>query len=74
MRTFICIYFLIGLVTTLIITGKETIEDIKSGKYSVITSVVGTVLLSVVAPIGIVWGIIKWIEANLSNLSNLSNK
>lgn len=70
MRTFICIYFLIGLVTTLIITGKETIEDIKSGKYSVITSVVGTVLLSVVAPIGIVWGIIKWIEANLSNLSN----
>lgn len=68
MRTFICVYFLVGIVITLIICKKTgIIEDIKSGKYSIAVSVFGIILCSLFTPISIAWGLVDCVLAKLSN-------
>lgn len=51
MLTFIIAYLVIGLAMELIIDGKSTIKDIKNKRFSILTSILGTILMSVVSPI-----------------------
>lgn len=51
MLTFIIVYLTIGLVLELIVDGKSTIKDIKNKRFSILTSILGTILMSVVSPI-----------------------
>lgn len=55
MLTFIIVYLVIGLIMELIIDGKSTIKDIKNKKFSILTSILGTILMSVVAPVAYVY-------------------
>ena len=51
MLTFIIIYLVIGLAIELIIDGKRTIKDIKNKKYSILSAILGTIFMSVIAPV-----------------------
>ena len=50
MLTFIIIYLVIGLAIELIIDGKRTIKDIKNKRFSIFTSILGTIFMSVISP------------------------
>lgn len=51
MLTFIIVYLIIGLALELIVDGKSTIKDIKNKRFSILTSILGTILMSVVSPV-----------------------
>ena len=51
MLTFIIIYLVIGLAIELIIDGKRTIKDIKNKRYSILVAILGTIFMSVIAPV-----------------------
>ena len=51
MLTFIIVYLTIGLVLELIVNGKKTIKDIKNKRFSILTSILGTIFMSVVSPV-----------------------
>ena len=50
MLTFIIVYLTIGLVLELIVDGKKTIKDIKNKRFSIFTSILGTIFMSVISP------------------------
>ena len=58
MLTFIIVYLAIGLVLELIVDGKKTIKDIKNKRFSILTSILGTIFMSVIAPVYFVYGFI----------------
>ena len=51
MLTFIIVYLTIGLVLELMVDGKKTIKDIKNKSFSIFTSILGTIFMSVIAPV-----------------------
>lgn len=51
MLTFIIVYLVIGLVLELIVDGKKTIKDIKNKRFSIFTSILGTIFMSIVSPV-----------------------
>lgn len=51
MLTFIIVYLTIGLVLELIVDGKKTIKDIKNKRFSIFTSILGTIFMSIVSPV-----------------------
>ena len=51
MLTFIIVYLTIGLVLELIVDGKKMIKDIKNKRFSVLTAILGTILMSVISPV-----------------------
>lgn len=51
MLTFIIVYLVIGLAMELVIDGKKTVKDIKSKRFSIRTSILGTIFMSIVSPI-----------------------
>lgn len=51
MLTFIIVYLTIGLVLELIVDGKKMIKDIKNKRFSILTAILGTILMSVVSPV-----------------------
>ena len=55
MLTFIIVYLTIGLVLELIVNGKKTIKDIKNKRFSILTSILGTIFMSVIAPVYFVY-------------------
>ena len=50
MLTFIIVYLTIGLVLELIVNGKKTIKDIKNKRFNILTSILGTIFMSIIAP------------------------
>ena len=61
MLTFIIVYVTIGLMLELIVDGKKTIKDIKNKRFSILTSILGTIFMSVIAPVYFVYGAITGI-------------
>ena len=59
MLTFIIVYLTIGLVLELIVDGKKMIKDIKNKRFSILTAILGTIIMSVMAPILFVYGMIR---------------
>lgn len=55
MLTFIIVYLTIGLVLELIVNGKKTIKDIKNKRFNILTSILGTIFMSVIAPVSFVY-------------------
>ena len=51
MLTFIIVYLTIGLVLELIVDGKKIIKDIKNKRFSILTSILGTIFMSVISPV-----------------------
>ena len=51
MLTFIIVYLIIGLMLELIVNGKKTIRDIKNKRFSILTSILGTIFMSIIAPV-----------------------
>ena len=51
MLTFVIVYLTIGLVLELIVDGKKMIKDIKNKRFSILTSIIGTILMSVISPV-----------------------
>ena len=64
MLTFIIVYLTIGLMLELIVNGKKTIKDIKNKRFSILTSILGTIFMSVIAPVYFVYGVITGIIHN----------
>ena len=50
MLTFIIVYLIIGLVLELIVNGKKTIKGIKNKRFNILTSILGTIFMSVISP------------------------
>ena len=61
MLTFIIVYLTIGLMLELIFNGKKTIKDIKNKRFNILTSILGTIFMSVFAPVYFVYGFITGI-------------
>lgn len=61
MLTFIIVYLTIGLVLELIVDGKKTIKDIKNKRFSILTSILGTIFMSVVSPVAYAYVLITGI-------------
>lgn len=57
MLTFIIVYFIIGVALELTTEGKRIIENIK--KYGILDTIVGTIIVGVIAPILFVYGMIQ---------------
>ena len=55
MLTFVIVYLTIGLVLELIVDGKKTIKDIKNKRFSIFTSILGTIFMSIVSPVAYVY-------------------
>ena len=51
MLTFIIVYLTIGLMLERIVNGKKTIKDIKNKRFNILTSILGTIFMSVIAPV-----------------------
>lgn len=51
MLTFIIVYLTIGLVLELIVDGKKIIKDIKNKRFSILTSILGTIFMSIISPV-----------------------
>ena len=70
MLTFIIVYLIIGLVLELIVDGKKTIKDIKNKRFSILTSILGTIFMSVIAPVYFVYGVITDIIHNFKKIES----
>lgn len=51
MLTFVIVYLTIGLVLELIVDGKKIIKDIKNKRFSILTSILGTIFMSIISPV-----------------------
>lgn len=58
MLKIILVWWLIGLVMFLVIRGKVVFSDIKTKKYSVLISIVGTLVMGFMTPVYLLLGII----------------
>lgn len=65
MLTFIIVYFITGVALELTIEGKRIIENIK--KHGILDTIVGTIIVSFIAPILFVYGMIKGITHQHTN-------
>lgn len=65
MLTFIIVYFIIGVALELTIEGKRIIENIK--KYGILDTIVGTIIVSIIAPILFVYGTIQGLTHQHTN-------
>lgn len=65
MLTFIIVYFITGVTLELTIEGKRIIENIK--KHGILDTIVGTIIVSAIAPILFVYGMIKGITHQHTN-------
>lgn len=65
MLTFIIVYFITGVALELTIEGKRIIENIK--KHGILDTIVGTIIVSSIAPILFVYGMIKGITHQHTN-------
>lgn len=70
MLTFIIVYLTIGLVLELIVDGKKTIKDIKNKRFSVFTSIIGTIFMSVISPVYFMYGFITGIIHNFKKIES----
>lgn len=70
MLTFIIVYLVIGLIMELIIDGKSTIKDIKNKRFSILTSILGTILMSVVSPIAYAYVFIESIIRSFKKIES----
>lgn len=70
MLTFIIAYLVIGLAMELIIDGKSTIKDIKNKRFSILTSILGTILMSVVSPIAYAYVFIESIIRSFKKIES----
>ena len=65
MLTFIIVYFITGVALELTIEGKRIIENVK--KYGVLDTIVGTIVVSFIAPILFVYGMIRGLTHQHTN-------
>ena len=65
MLTFIIVYFIIGVALELTTEGKRIIENIK--KYGILDTIVGTIIVSIMAPILFVYGMIQGVAHQHTN-------
>ena len=65
MLTFIIVYFITGAALELTIEGKRIIENVK--KYGVLDTIVGTIIVSFIAPILFVYGMIQGLTHQHTN-------
>lgn len=70
MLTFIIVYLIIGLALELIVDGKKTIKDIKNKRFSILTSILGTILMSVVSPIAYAYVFIESIMHSFKKIES----
>lgn len=70
MLTFIIVYLTIGLVLELIVDGKKTIKDIKNKRFSIFTSILGTIFMSIVSPVAYVYVFITGIVHNFKKIES----
>lgn len=70
MLTFIIVYLTIGLALELIVDGKKTIKDIKNKRFSILTSILGTILMSVVSPIAYAYVFIESIMHSFKKIES----
>ena len=65
MLTFIIVYFITGVALELTIEGKRINENVK--KYGVLDTIVGTIVVSFIAPILFVYGMIRGLTHQHTN-------
>lgn len=70
MLTFIIVYLVIGLAMELVIDGKKTVKDIKSKRFSIRTSIFGTIFMSIVSPIAYVYVFIESIMHSFKKIES----
>ena len=70
MLTFIIVYLTIGLVLELIVDGKKTIKDIKNKRFSILTSILGTIFMSVIAPVSFAYVFITGIMHSFKKIES----
>ena len=70
MLTFIIVYLTIGLVLELIVNGKKTIKNIKNKRFNILTSILGTILMSVIAPVSFAYVFITGIMHNFKKIES----
>ena len=58
MLQIIFIWWIIGMILTCICSGKMIIDEVMRGEVDILATVIGTIMLSFIAPILIVYGII----------------
>lgn len=70
MLTFIIVYLTIGLVLELIVDGKKMIKDIKNKRFSVLTAILGTILMSVISPVAYAYVFVESIIHNFKKIES----
>ena len=65
MLTFIIVYFITGVALELTIEGKRIIENIK--KHGILDTIIGTIIVSAIAPILFVYGMIQGVTHQHTN-------
>ena len=70
MLTFIIVYLTIGLVLELIVNGKKTIKNIKNRRFNILTSIFGTIFMSVIAPVFFAYVFITGIIHNFKKIES----
>lgn len=70
MLTFIIVYLTIGLVLELIVNGKKTIKGIKNKRFNILTSILGTMFMSVIAPVSFAYVFITGIIHNFKKIES----
>lgn len=70
MLTFIIVYLVIGLAMKLVIDGKKTVKDIKSKRFSIRTSILGTIFMSIVSPIAYAYVFIESIVHSFKKIES----
>ena len=70
MLTFIIVYLTIGLMLELIVDGKKMIKDIKNKRFSILTSILGTIFMSVIAPVAYAYVFITSIIHNFKKIES----
>ena len=70
MLTFVIVYLTIGLVLELIVDGKKTIKDIKNKRFNVLTSILGTIFMSIVSPVAYAYVFITGIIHNFKKIES----
>ena len=70
MLTFIIVYLTIGLMLELIVNGKKTIRGIKNKRFNIPTSILGTIFMSVIAPVSFAYVFITGIIHNFKKIES----
>lgn len=59
MFTSIIVYFMVGLVISLIYCGKDCVNDIRTKKFNVVTVIAGLIVMSIITPAVFVYTFIE---------------